>query len=70
MLADDPRMGDSTKSDQPATVADRVLTAFVDAVAEESDLAEVAERLRKTLFVERNLSDAALRTALFGGDQS
>ena len=53
---------------QPS-VAGRVLAAFVDAVAEDAELADVGERLRQTVLTNDDLSEAALRKALFGGDE-
>ena len=61
-------MVESNQSKIPSVSA-RVLEAFVDAVGEYPELAEVAERLRQTVLANNNLSEAGLRTALFGGDE-
>ncbi len=48
------------------TVAVRVLNTFVDTVMEDTDLVTVGARL-KTAIIDRNdLSEATLRTAMFG----
>ena len=57
------------KVEVPQSVAGRVLAAFVDAVADDADLADVGERLRQTVLTKNDLSEAALRKALFGGDE-
>jgi len=51
------------------SVSARVFAAFVDAVAEQPDLSEVAERLRDGLLVRNDVSESSLRDALFGSDQ-
>lgn len=48
------------------SVANRVLSAFIAAVGEEKDLAEIAPRLKSALLDTDNLKEDALRTALFG----
>lgn len=58
---------DSADAGQPeSSVAKRVLTTFVDAVADEPGFKDVAERLRKTIIEDDKLSEAALRHAMFG----
>jgi hypothetical protein len=57
------------KVDVPPSVAGRVLAAFVDAVTEDAELADVGERLRQTVLTNNDLSETALRKALFGGDK-
>jgi len=54
----------------PQPVASRVLAAFVEAVGEQPDLAEVAQRLRDRVLAKNDLSETAFREALFGGDDS
>ena len=48
------------------SVANRVLSAFIDAVVEDKDLAEIAPRLKSALLDTDNLKEDALRKALFG----
>ncbi len=48
------------------SVVDRILGSFVDAVAEQDGLEEVASRLRETILEKKALSEEALRDALFG----
>lgn len=64
----DPIMAESPPSGPPESVAKRVLGAFVDAVAEDSDVGEIADRLREAVLVNGDLSEAALKKALFGED--
>lgn len=59
------------QSNEPATdlsVVDRVLTAFTTAVESEEGLADTAQRLVDTLIRKKDLSEAAISQALFGGD--
>lgn len=49
-----------------ASVVNRVMTSFVEALEAESGLAEVAARIRKTVVEDENYSEAALRQAMFG----
>ena len=59
------------QSNEPATdlsVLDRVLTAFTTAVESEEGLADTAQRLVDTLITKKDLSEAAISQALFGGD--
>jgi hypothetical protein len=55
-----------SKGEVVQSVADRVLSAFIAAVAEEVDLAEVVPRLKVALLETDNLKEDALRSALFG----
>lgn len=48
------------------SVAGRVLATFVDALAEDPELKDVAERLRTTLRGGGSISEVVLRQALFG----
>lgn len=48
------------------SVANRVLSAFITAVAEDKDIAEIAPRLKSALLDTDNLKEDALRKALFG----
>lgn len=57
---------DQQQVEQAPSVADRVLGAFVEAVAEDTDLAEVASRLKHQLIERKSLTEASLRQALFG----
>ena len=57
---------DHQQGEPAPSVASRVLAAFVDAVAEDPELADVAARLRQTLLEHKNLTEASLRQALFG----
>lgn len=61
----------SEQSGQPSaadtSVVDQILDTFLQSVAATPDLEAVAARLRKTLLVDRQHSDAALRAALFDG---
>ena len=50
------------------SVVDRVLLSFVDAVEADEEVKDLAGRLRETLVVKHNLSEAALRAALFESD--
>ena len=43
-----------------------VLTSFVDEVAEREDMKDVAERLRVTIVLKGQLTEDAVRNALFG----
>lgn len=52
------------------SVSGRVLSKFVEAVAEEADLSEVAARLKPVLLDNGNITEAALREALFGDSDS
>lgn len=54
------------KDEVNQSVANRVLSAFIAAVAEDKDLAEVAPRLKAALLDTDNLKEDALRKALFG----
>ena len=54
-----------SKNEVGASVAQRVLMQFVEAVAEVPNLQEVAHRL-KTAIVNQRLGEAALKAALFG----
>jgi hypothetical protein len=54
------------QAEQAPSVASRVLAAFVDAVAEDSELTDVAARLRQTLLERKSLTESSLRQALFG----
>ena len=63
-------MSESTpSSDPPASVARRVLGSFVDAVGEDPEVGDTADRLRATILENGDLSEPALRKALFGGDE-
>jgi hypothetical protein len=53
---------------QSGTVVDRVLVSFIEAVHADEDVKELAERLRQTLIEKHNMSEAALRTAMFESD--
>ena len=48
------------------SVANRVLSAFIAAVSEDKDIAEVAPQLKAALLATDNLKEDALRKALFG----
>lgn len=48
------------------SVVKRVMTSFVEAVADEPALKEVAMRLRKSVVEGGNLSETSLRQAMFG----
>ncbi|MCA0247711.1 MAG: hypothetical protein LCH93_13925 [Proteobacteria bacterium] len=52
------------------SVVDGILQTFVDALAAEEGMAEVAARLRATVVEERSYTEASLRTALFDADGS
>jgi hypothetical protein len=54
------------QGEQVPSVASRVLSTFVDAVAEDPELADVTARLRQTLLERKSLTEASLRHALFG----
>lgn len=53
-------------NENQCTVAESVLATFVDDVASENDLTEVAERLRQVLLDSKTVNEATLRRALFG----
>jgi hypothetical protein len=57
-------------ADLDLTVVERVLRAFVEAVANESDCVEIADRLKTTLLEKHDFGEAALERALFGAEQS
>ena len=50
---------------QSGTVVDRVLMSFVEAVQADDEVKDLAERLRQTLIENQNMSEAALRAAMF-----
>ena len=50
------------------SVANRVLSTFIAAVAEDEELAEVATRLKPALLDGDTVNEAALRQAIFGND--
>lgn len=61
-------MGDENNKDGlNQSLANRVLLAFIKAVAEEKDLSEAAPRLEAALLHSDNLKEHELREALFGG---
>jgi hypothetical protein len=63
-------MSESTAANEPsASVCDRVLSVFVDAIAEDPYVGDIADRLRETVLVNGDVSEPALRKALFGGDE-
>lgn len=51
------------------SLVDRIFASFIDALAGKADCADIAERLRDTLIVDRDLSEAALDRALFDTQQ-
>jgi len=51
---------------EAGSVTNRIVKGFVDAVAAEAGLEEIASRLKKTLIEERNESESALRKAILG----
>lgn len=52
----------------PLSVLHRVYVAFADAISEQENRKEVADRLRLALLKDGAKTEAALRTALFGSD--
>jgi len=48
------------------SVADRVLSTFVETVAEEQDLTDIAARLKEVLLGGAAITEPSLRKALFG----
>lgn len=58
------------EDEKTLSVVDRVLTAFVTAVAAEDGYDEIASRLKATLLNKRDLSEAALERSLFEVEQS
>ena len=60
----------SKDASESLSVTDRVLTAFIQAVAAEEGYKDIAVRLNETLLVKRNFAEAALRSALFDSDAS
>jgi len=52
------------------SVANRVLSAFIAAVVEDKDLAEIGPRLKLALLDTDNLKEDGLRKALFGEGES
>lgn len=58
------------EDEKTLSVVDRVLTAFITAVAAEDGYGEIASRLKATLLNKRDLSEAALERALFEVEQS
>lgn len=57
-------------ADLDLPVVERVFKAFVDAVANEADCMEIADRLKTTILDKHDFSEAALERALFGVEQS
>jgi hypothetical protein len=51
------------------SVTDRVLSAFIEAVAATDGLGDVSKRLADTLIAKKDLTEAALHRALFEADQ-
>ncbi|MCK2056252.1 hypothetical protein [Methylobacterium sp. 37f] len=51
------------------SLVDRIFATFIDALAGTADCADIAERLKVTLMVDRDLSEAALDRALFDAQQ-
>ena len=51
---------------EPGSVSGKILSEFIAAISEDPDLPGVGERLKKVILEDRDLSDAALRQALFG----
>lgn len=58
--------GDEEIDEISQSVADRVLSAFITAVEEDEDLADVAPRLKAALLDTDNLKEDMLRKAIFG----
>jgi len=56
----------SSENGEALSVAGRVLSKFVDAVADDSNLIEVAARLKPIMLDGGSITEAALREALFG----
>jgi hypothetical protein len=52
--------------DQARSVAERILQAFIKALAAEPDLEAVAARMKTEIIDKEGRSEAALRRALFG----
>jgi hypothetical protein len=67
-MAKQPSQPDEATTAKP--VVQRVLDAFVEAVAAEEGYTEVAARLRATLAVKGGRNEASLKTALFGPDDA
>lgn len=67
-MSDEPDQSDEAAAPKP--VVQRVLDAFVSAVAAEEGYAEVAARLRDSLAKKGGRSEAALKTALFGPSET
>lgn len=61
-------MVEDTQQKPELSVANRVLSMFIMAVEEDEALAEVATRLKPVLLDGDNVSEAALRQAIFGDD--
>ena len=57
-----------TDEAESTSVTARVLSTFLDALAAEEGYEDVAKRLRETMLTRADLSERALRTALFEGD--
>jgi len=57
---------EDNKDEINQSVANRVLSAFIAAVAEDEDLADIAPRLKAALLVTDNLKEDGLRKAIFG----
>jgi hypothetical protein len=62
--------GTPNETEANLSVTGRVLSKFVDAVADDPHLAEVAARLRPVLLDGGNITEATLRQALFGATDS
>lgn len=54
------------KEKSDLSVPNRVLSSFIAAVADDDELADIAERLRLVLLEGDTITEASLRNALFG----
>jgi hypothetical protein len=57
-------------SPAPSSVAHTVLDAFFKALGETDGYTDIAQRLRDTVIKKKSFAEAAVKTAIFGGDQS
>lgn len=59
-------MDEDTQQKPEQSVANRVLSMFIEAVGEDEALAEVAVRMKPVLLDGDTVNEAALRQAIFG----
>lgn len=61
-------MDEDAQQELEQSVANRVLSTFIEAVREDEALSEVATRLKPVLLDGDTINEASLRQAIFGDD--